>query len=255
MKKRLLAPILFAALGCIGHSQSLNIYTEIDPPNQYLDVNGKPTGFMIELVQEIQKRIGNTDRIQFVPWVRAYKELQSTPNTVLFSVARSSERCPRFQWVGPTGEFTFAFFVRTDSKITLNSLDDARKLRSIGVYKDDARDQLLTKAGFTNLDRSIDQITVLKKLMDGRVEAIVGMTEEGMDKLAQSAEIRPEEIKEICAFQKIQSYIAFSKETNSTIVRTWATTLEAMKKDTTFERLYRNYYFNRPLPGPEAKPF
>lgn len=53
-------------------SQKLLIYTENYPQTHFIDKNNKPTGYVYELVQAIQKKIGNTDEIIFLPWVRAY---------------------------------------------------------------------------------------------------------------------------------------------------------------------------------------
>jgi polar amino acid transport system substrate-binding protein len=243
-----------ALAGCPGFGQPLRIYTEIAPPNQSLDPSGKLTGFAVELVREIQKRIGNQDPIEVLPWVRAYKALESEPNVMLFSMARSAKRDPLFRWVGPISESRFTFYVKADSAHDIKDLDDARKLRLIGVYKEDARDQYLSKLGFTNLDRSLDEEVMLKKLMDGRIDALAG-SPIGMEQVAKAIGVRFEELKEAYTFQKVQVYIAFSRTTPSPIVASWSSTLNAMKKDKSFEAIFRKYYPTGPLPGAVAKPF
>lgn len=252
---RLLHVILAAALtGGPGFGQSLRIYTEISPPNQFLDAHGKLSGFTVELAHEIQKRVGNHDPIEVVPWVRAYNELESEPNVVLFSVARSAKRNPLFQWVGPISESSFVFYVKAGSPHTIRSLEDAKGLGLIGVYKEDVREQYLTKLGFTNLDRSIDQEVMLKKLMDGRIDALAGSSV-GMEELAVSAGVRFEDLRETFTFLRVQNYFAFSKRTPGAVVKAWAAALATLKKDKAYEALYRKYYPTGPLPGTEAKPF
>jgi polar amino acid transport system substrate-binding protein len=253
--KRLLHLVLASALtGCQGLGQSLRIYTEIAPPNQSLDSNGKLSGFAVELVRELQKRIGNQDPIEVVPWVRAYKALESEPNVMLFSVARSAKRNPLFHWVGPISESRFTFYVKADSPHDIKSLDDARKLRLIGVYTEDARDQYLSRLGFTNLDRSLDEEVMVKKLMDGRIDALAG-SPIGMQQVASASGIRFEELKEAYTFQKVQVYLAFSRTTPGPIVTAWSSALGAMKKDKSFEAIFRKYYPTGPLPGPASRPF
>lgn len=234
-------------------AQSLTIYTEIAPPNQFLDGNGVLTGYYVELVREIQKRTGNADPIQVVPWVRGYNEVQSRPNVLLFSVVRSKEREPLFQWVGPAAESAFSFYVRADSKVEIHRLKDAKKLSLIGVYKEDIRDQFLTRAGFTNLDRSLDMETMVKKLMAGRIDAMVGAAE-GIAQITQSAGFHAGDVKGIFSFMKVQTYLAFSRGTPTKAVRAWQRALDAMKKDGTFEVIFRKYYRTGPLPGPVAEP-
>lgn len=234
-------------------AQPLTIYTEIAPPNQFLDGNGVLTGYYVELVREIQKRTGNADPIQVVPWIRGYNEVLAKPNVLLFSVVRSKERDPLFQWVGPAAESAFSFYVRADSKVVIRHLKDAKKLRLIGVYKEDIRDQFLTRSGFTNLDRSIDMETMVKKLMAGRIDALVGAAE-GIPQIAESAGYQAGDIKAVFSFMKVQTYLAFSKGTPSNVVRTWQRSLNAMRQDGTFEAIFRKYYRTGPLPGPAAAP-
>lgn len=234
------ATVFFILLGIAmqGHAQSLNIYTEIAPPNQIRLPNGELGGRVVEVVREIQRRINNTDPIQEVPWARGYRELERSPNAMLFLTARTADRNALFQWVGPLSETSFALYVRADASVTLNSLEDAKKLKSIGVYRSDARDQMLTAAGFTNLDRTNDASTNAKKLMADRIEAFAASSA-SIEGLLAAAGVPRESIREGLVFSRVQTWLAFSKETPASVVASWASALDAMKKDKTFERLMR----------------
>ena len=96
--------LLLAGFSCVLNAQTLTILTEVSPPGQTKAADGKFGGFAVEVVREIQRRVGNTDYIQEVPWARGHITLQNKPNTILFSVARAAERNPLFQWVGPIGD-------------------------------------------------------------------------------------------------------------------------------------------------------
>jgi polar amino acid transport system substrate-binding protein len=248
---RVFATCLF---GSALAAQTLTIYTEISPPAQFLGSDGKLTGCSYDLVREIQRRLGSSEPIEVVPWVRGFGELQTRPNVVLFSVARSEERDPLFHWVGPIRENTYSFFARKDSKLRITTLEEARRIGLIGVYKEDMRDQYLTRLGFTNLDRSLDNVIPFKKLLAGRIDCIV-TTRSGLAELAHLAGAKVKDFREVFPFLKVQLYIAFSKATPETVVQAWATALEGMKKDGTFERIYRKYPSPDPLPGPPVKPF
>jgi polar amino acid transport system substrate-binding protein len=195
----------------------------------------------VELVQEIQKRAGNTDPIQLVPWARGYNEVRSQPNVVLFSMTRTEERDPLFQWVGPIRESMNQFYVRADSSLRISSLEEAKTLPLIGVYRDDIREQRLTKLGFTNLDRSPDTIIIAKKLMAGRVDAFVSNSD-AVGKIMTDAGFKPEDVRPVFPFDKLHVYIAFSKTTSMELVKKWDGALQAMKKDGTFKRIFRKYY-------------
>jgi polar amino acid transport system substrate-binding protein len=232
----------------------LTIYTEIDAPNQAVGPDGKLTGMAVEVVREIQKRTGNTDPISVVPWARGYLELQTLPNVVLFSTARTAERNAQFHWIGPIDERRYSLYVKEDSKITLSKLEDAKKLRAIGVYKDDVRDLYLTGKGFRNLDRTIDNIQNVKKLMAGRIEAFA-YASTGLDEIARSAGFKAGDLKEALPLFNVQLFITISKSTPASTVEQWSRAFQAMRKDKRFERIFRKYYPHGPLPGPAITTF
>jgi ABC-type amino acid transport substrate-binding protein len=53
--------------GAMVASQNLTILCEDYPPAQYITPEGQLTGFAIEVVREIQARVGNADPIKLVP--------------------------------------------------------------------------------------------------------------------------------------------------------------------------------------------
>lgn len=132
-------------------AQRLTLLTEELPPLNFTD-QGALTGLSVDVVHEIQRRVGNTDPIEVVPWARGYKDIQEMPNTVLFSTTRTEDRERLFQWVGPLARWEYVFYKKRGSPITLDTLDAARDVGSIATYRDDARKQFLKERGFTNLD-------------------------------------------------------------------------------------------------------
>ena len=232
--------------------QDLKIYTEVSPPSQYLGPDGKLTGFTVDLVREIQRRTGNANPIEVVPWARGYGELQSQPNVALFTIAQSRERAPLFQWVGPLRELTYQFYVRTDSNLTLNSLEDARKLKLIGVYKDDVREQYLIQKGFTNLDRSVDNTIIVKKLMAGRISAFI-IRPDAVDQILKTAGFSPDAVRGTLAFLHLPGYIAFSKRTPASTVKPWAEAFDEMKNDGTYERIFRRHFPHQAFAMPASR--
>lgn len=253
MQGSIVSLIAIALFGSLLLAQPLAIYTEISPPYQILDADGHLTGSSTEVLRELQKRLGNRDPIDVVPWVRGYRLALEQPNVLLFSMARTKERENLFHWVGPLQETVYSFYVRADSPLVIQSLADARKLKLIGVYREDVWDQYLSKQGFTNLDRSLDNQIILKKLMNGRIEAMVS-TAVSIGDLTKAAGFRREDVREAFPFLKVQLYFAFSKATPAATIQAWDRALRAMKQDGTFERILRQQAAKAPLPGPALKP-
>jgi polar amino acid transport system substrate-binding protein len=254
MKRVIAALTLSAVLGGIAWAQSLSIYTEIDAPGQYYRTDGSLTGLAVEIVREIQKRTGNTNRIEVIPWARSYQELQTRPNVVLFATARTAERNDLFHWIGPIDEKRYYLFVKADSPLVIKTLEDAKKLGAIGVYKDDVRDLYLTSKDFKNLARTVDNVSNVKKLMSGRIDAFA-FASTGLSELALSAGYTADDLKKALPILDVQLYITISANTSEATVKAWDAAFQAMKKDRSFERLYKKYYPDQQLPGPAISHF
>jgi polar amino acid transport system substrate-binding protein len=249
--------ILICLLSCLFFAppvwaQSLNIYCEDDTVFQFRRPDGKLGGMVIDLVTEIQKRVGNTDVIQMVPWTRGLMHVNAEPNIVLLTMTRTTERNANYQWVGPIFDSSFALFGKADSGIVINNMDDAKKLSGIGVYRNDVLDQILTKEGFTNLDRADDSVANFKKLMKGRFFAYASSTA-GIGFDARRAGYSEKDVKLLYVFMRAQEYIVISKNTDVKVAAQWNAALSAMKADGTFTRIFRRYYRDYPLPGPAQK--
>lgn len=128
----------------------LVLLTENDPPLSFR-YNGSVDGLMVNVVQEIQHRVGNTDQIVIWPWARAYREAQSQPNVVLFSTVRTPEREKLFKWVGPVVAMEGCLYAHSNSTSRPDSIDAAKALPHLVVVRNWYLQQMLTQAGFTNL--------------------------------------------------------------------------------------------------------
>lgn len=83
-------------------------------------------------------------------------------------MARLPDREKLFKWVGPIGPDDWILLAKADSKITLETLNDARKYK-IGAYKGDAIAETLTKQGLKPVVVLRDQDNA-KKLVNGQID-------------------------------------------------------------------------------------
>lgn len=105
---------------------ALKIYTENNPPGSFVK-DGQPTGFAVDVVREILRRLKQPDTIAVVPWSRGYTLARNSSNVALFSTTRLAQREKQFHWVGPLYSQTWAFYSRKDAGIRLNLLKNAKK--------------------------------------------------------------------------------------------------------------------------------
>ena len=247
----LLTFLVFFALSAFpvpSSAQKLRLICEDTPPMQFKAPDGSLTGLTVEVVQEIQKRVGNTDPIQMLPWARGLKYLNEEPNTVLFTMARTAERNDLYQWVGPVSEEIMGLYAKADSPLQIKSLDDAKKVHAIGVYRDDIRDQYLTNNGFTNLYRATAGIQNYKMLMLGRIDLFASSASE----VAGNKYVG---LKLAFPLLTAQMFIAVSSGTDPAIVAQWNEALAAMKKDGSFKAIFNKYFPGQDLPGPAITKF
>lgn len=223
-------------LGLEADMQNINLLTEEYPPISFLGKDGRPAGLAVEVVDEIQRRLGTQKTIQIKPWARAYREANLVGNTILFSVAHTEMRQPLFQWVGPIFRMTGSFYTRKHSEITFHNLDDLHRLDRIGTVRDSFEDQLLKQKGFSNLEPSVSQARNLKKLISGRVD-VVAATNLTIAQFSKIAGVPMSDIKANFNFIEVDNYIVFSKDIAPNIVECWSNTFDDIKNDGTLRRI------------------
>lgn len=248
----LLVPTMIAKLCVLASSvlfsmmvnaDTISAYTDHEPPLNFTDIGDKSyaigddvKGFSTDVVREIMLRTGHHGQIAIIPWARSYKLLQVQPNVVLFSMARTPLRENLFHWVGPLSYSKSLIYVKRGSGIVIKSLDDARKLPSIGVLREDSKEQFLRNEGFTNLDYSPLWSGVLKKLLSGRLSAIT-MTDLDLPIVAQNEGMNAADFEPAFELFVTKLYIGISKSTAPAVVQSWQAALDGMKQDGTFHKL------------------
>ncbi|MGE4299781.1 MAG: substrate-binding periplasmic protein [Desulfovibrionaceae bacterium] len=234
-----LAVLLALGAPFFARAEGLRVITEDLPPFNYM-ANGTLTGECVDIVREIMRRTGEQGEILMMPWARGYKMALEQPDVALFSTSRTLEREPLFQWVGPLTKFSSALYMRKDDAVPLLSLDDAKNLGKIGVYRDDVREQFLRTQGFDNLDVSNDEGIVLKKLLRGRVDAMAS-SENTLRVIAAREGIDPEQVRPVLPFMTISLHIAFSMATDEAVVTRWRQAYADMLLDGSLARIHESW--------------
>jgi len=170
MKNILLTLLISILIFSTLNAQNIKLMTEIFPPFQY-EQDKKLVGISMEIVKAIQKKIASEDKIKVYSWNRALKILNKKKNTAIFSILRTAQREDKYKWVGPLTSMKLVFFKKKGSLITLKTIEDAKKIRKIGVTKGVANFEILNKQGFKNLDiiTSGHDEKNINKLVKGRI--------------------------------------------------------------------------------------
>jgi polar amino acid transport system substrate-binding protein len=235
--------LIIAAIFFFGNQSSLceelTILTENLPPLNYVD-NGVLVGPSVEIVQAIQKKIGSNEPIQVYPWSRAYKMAEKEKNVVLFGMTYTKIRQDKFKWVGPLAIKRDILVAKKDSGITIDSLEDAKKVKSIGILLDDTRGRLLVSHGFTNLEPVSDEQLNAKKLALGRID-LWAYKIPGLRTVCDLAGLDHRQFKEVYHLREIELMIAFSEITSDTIVKKWQNAFDELTADGTILQIKKEW--------------
>ena len=220
-------------------SAELTILTENLPPLNYLK-DGILVGPSVEIVKEIQRRVDSHEQIKVYPWARAYKMALEDENVVLFGTTYTKVRHDKFKWVGPLATKRDILVAKKGSGIKINNLEDAKKVKRIGTLRDDTRERLLKRHGFTNLEPVSDEQKNAKKLVLGRID-LWTYKKPGLKTVCELAGVDYNEIEEVYHLRKIDLMIAFSKKTSDSIVQNWRNAFNEMLADGTVLRIRKKW--------------
>ncbi len=199
----------------------IKIMTENFQPFNYQEDN-QIKGICVDIVRALLNKINHPDNIIVLPWSRAYRDIQNNENHALFSTVRSKERENKFKWVGPILTSNAAFFAKKGSGIKIEKLEDAKRVRSIGVIKDYYTHLYLKKLGFRNIDVVVEYQSHLqiKKLINNRLDLFL-INEIAGKHLAIKNHIDTQQLEIVYKLKIEGLYIAFNKKTNMQIINKW----------------------------------
>lgn len=150
----------------------LRIATTHLPPLVLEHTPHKP-GALMELVQELCRRMRLTPQAVFVPWPRAVFLATSMPATAIFPLTRVGDREKQFRWLAPLYDEHYVFLAARQGNFDLRHLDDM-KTRRIALLRGAGQAAILAEMGFHNLVEAISIDEIHRFLLGGMADASFG---------------------------------------------------------------------------------
>ncbi|MEA3497649.1 MAG: ABC transporter substrate-binding protein [Campylobacterota bacterium] len=234
--------IVVLLLSSIASAQQIKLITESWSPYQ-IKTDGELSGISVEIVQEIQKRVGNTQKIKVFPWNRGYNMTLKKDGYALFTTARTEEREKLFKWVGPIANLKLVMFKLKSNKTIYDTEEKAKQAKSIAVTKNDATEQVLASRGFKNLKVKAggSNQSNLKKLLNGKTELWPAGYFAGHYRIKRLGVQDKVVITKAPPYLDLTLSIAFSKNTPDKTIKTWQKTLDEIKADGTYKKIISKY--------------
>ncbi|MFJ3470259.1 substrate-binding periplasmic protein [Pseudomonas sp. NPDC090201] len=226
------------ALACLNaRADTLQVVTEDSSYSAF--ENGKVVGVASEIVEQTLARAGITDyHMTLYPWARAYDMARLEPNVLIYPIIRSAERDPLFKWVGELDQVTPSFYkLRERRDVVVKTLQDARSY-SVGVVRDDSRQEYLEGKGFSKMVVSANNLDNLRKLLSGQV-LLVPMPEREAREQCDDLHIAYEDLEAVYTLDDLSKglYVAISLKTPEETVKRITNAFAQLKNDGTVAKV------------------
>lgn len=222
-------------------AKEIQLLTEKFAPYQ-IHKDGKLSGISVDIVREIQKRVGHNGKMKVYPWNRCYNMALKKDGYAVFSTTRSKIRENLFKWVGPIVPYKVVLFKLKSNKTIYKTLDDAKKANKIAVTKNDVAQQYLASKGFTNFytitNGAYNNIKILKTKKAvlypaGYFRELNILKVAGLENEVVATQIPP--------LVESNLSIAFNKNTDNKIITKWQKALDDIKADGTYDKILSKY--------------
>ena len=156
---------------------TLTVVTEQSPPYNYQLKNKKIVGIATNKIIKVLNEAKIEFTLNIYPWARSYKLALTQPNILIYSIYRSKEREPLFQWVCsllPKDDLYFFALKKNDSIKTINI--EKLKQFKIGIIRQGLASIYLKAQGFKEgkeLYVSSNDDTNLNLLLNENVDLII----------------------------------------------------------------------------------
>ena len=237
---------LIAALFCLSLATGLRaepylLVTEEWAPYNYHEDN-QLSGLATDIVQRIMALTGDHFQTLSLPSMRSGLTLKTRPKTIMYSLFRTAEREPLYKWVGPiTQESIYPYQLASQQPVnTLEQLQQAPQIttRHAGLIPD-----TLQARGFTNLDKTAtESLQLYRMLLAGRTHLIAGDTDAGVAYYSRKLGIAPGTLRQVpVELYRASLYIAFSPDSEDSVVAAWAAALEQLRQSGELARIQARY--------------
>lgn len=133
------------------------------------------TGAYVELLEAASERSGTAHEVRLMPWVRAVRRVDREAGVFILPFSRTEEREDRYQWAIRLREIRNGFVTLADP---IDSLDEARSLDRVLVWRGTSHEVYLEEAGFENLFPVSSADTIRELMTTGRAVAWFSMLDE-----------------------------------------------------------------------------
>ena len=209
-------------------------------------VDGTPSGFQVDLIREIFRRVGRPVTIEFLPWARCIEEAKNGEVDGIFSIFKTPERESYLLYGAESlQQMPISFFARKGAGIRFDGDVAAMARYRIGVvnktFNGPRVAQAIAAGSLKDFSDSNSFETIVRMLAHGRVDLVVGFAQAVSG--AAATEKLSGKIEELAPpVDVIPGFLAFTRKRDfAEMDRAVDKALSAIRADGTYESIARGY--------------
>ncbi|MEH6442766.1 MAG: transporter substrate-binding domain-containing protein [Oceanospirillaceae bacterium] len=215
-----------------GSLEEVTIYTEEYPPYNYRGKTGELQGVAVDLLVNAYKNANvrfAKNKIKLRPWPKAYREVLTSTNAMLFSMTRTESREKLFKWVGPISKTKVVLLAKKSNGIAINSIADISQYVIGGVHNDVGLSLVGDLVANKGQLRGFSSASAIAKVLNlGRID--LWAYEENVAKhFLRNLNLDLADFESVYTLSESELYYAFSLKTDQKIVDELQATLNKFR--------------------------
>lgn len=240
--KQFKSAVLLSTLCCTLPvvAEPLRVVLELSPPHQTLE-SGKVGGLTTTVVEAMLRHAGLTPVYEVYPWARAFRIAATTPDVLIYNMARTPEREAQFEWIGIVNSYKFGLVkLRERKDIKVSQLADIKHY-VIGAQRDDFSAEWLRDAAKqppNKLELQPDVIETWRMLVNGKLDLMIDDPQAIDDMLVKYNLVRSD--VEFVIFPKEleqQTWIALKKGSSPELIQRLRVAYQKIKGDAAYQHV------------------
>jgi hypothetical protein len=202
--------------------------------------NGRITGVMCDLAEEMIKRMGYTNKMQMVPHrrLKAMMKMKAT-KTFYIPSSRNQSNNKDLQFVVEMLKDEYVVVTATNSTFDGSTIEAAKQFRYVSILGGSEAEEV-AKHLLPNIDSSSSQEECAKKLNASHVEGWIS-TWNGARYTAKSLGIDPSSLKRGAKIMDANLAVFGTPDIPIEEIEKWRATFTALKADGTVNRVFKQY--------------
>ena len=169
---------LFSGQLAAGQKADLSVLSTNYKPYNYQNNKQEADGHATKMVQALIGEISRSSSlsvsdIEFMPWARTYHVAETTPNTLIFSIARTPERETKFNWIGKLLPMPVYLYKNAQRKDVVFESSRSNDVWTVAGVNNGAPTNCIEAMGYRVVHKSANYNVQLKMLLKGRVDLMV----------------------------------------------------------------------------------